>query len=357
MSLTHPFRRAFTLIELLVVIAIIAVLIGLLLPAVQKVRESAARAQSQNNLKQLVLACHNYESANGELPGYVPAPGGTSMASFGYSVHARILPYIEQENLGRTFDPSAQLLFTGVFPAVTLNTALTATAATQVKTFLNPGDGQDPLYTTVTGGGTHAGTNYAVCIGSGRDPNESAAINPMKSNGSDLRLPADGLFWSSSRVKMVSITDGSSNTMMWAEILRGPNANLTGMPYSALTSIQKQRLIANLSSGRSPQPTGGILPIITDPAVLAATSWTGNRGGSWIWGNMPMNGFCAATLPGGNIPSASAHGQGWLGANGPFAGGVNVGFGDGGVRFVRNSISLATWQAFATRAGGEVISE
>jgi prepilin-type processing-associated H-X9-DG protein len=158
-------------------------------------------------------------------------------------------------------------------------------------------------------------------------------------------------------VTFVGITDGSSNTLMWAEIYRGTNANLTGTTYAQLTPIQRQRLIANLSSGRSPQPGGGISPIITEPAVLAATSWTGNRGGSWIWGNMPMNGFCAAVAPNGPVPSAAAHGQGWLGAFGPFPGGVNVGMADGSIRFVRSSIPLATWQAMATRAGGEVVSD
>src|SRR5438874_1876410 len=111
-----PFPRSrigFTLIELLVVIAIIAVLIGLLLPAVQKVRDAAARASDQNNLKQMALACHSFESANGSLPGYLPASSGQSVTSYGYSVHARILPYIEQEPLAKTFDPTAQQLFFG----------------------------------------------------------------------------------------------------------------------------------------------------------------------------------------------------------------------------------------------------
>src|SRR5687767_19760 len=89
-------RPAFTLIELLVVIAIIAILIGLLLPAVQKVRDAAARMQCSNNVKQLALGCHNYESANGTLPPYSVAT--TSLYG---SAHFLLLPYIEQDNIFR----------------------------------------------------------------------------------------------------------------------------------------------------------------------------------------------------------------------------------------------------------------
>lgn len=171
-----PRRRGFTLIELLVVIAIIAVLIGLLLPAVQKVRTAAARATSQNNLKQLALALHNYESANGRLPG-MQASTGPYGNSFGFSVHAQLLPYIEQENLHRLVD-FRQPLFTGVWPvSLTLNPAQAPAAATVVKLFLCPADGQEPLFTTNAGGGVHAGTNYVVNLGSGRG-GSTAHIDP-----------------------------------------------------------------------------------------------------------------------------------------------------------------------------------
>ncbi len=100
--MNHRNRRGFTLIELLVVIAIIAILIGLLLPAVQKVREAACRVKCQNNLKQLGLAIHNYESALGNYPPGATYPSVSSSVSFSYL--ARILPYLEQENLGRLFN-------------------------------------------------------------------------------------------------------------------------------------------------------------------------------------------------------------------------------------------------------------
>jgi prepilin-type N-terminal cleavage/methylation domain-containing protein/prepilin-type processing-associated H-X9-DG protein len=349
-------RFAFTLIELLVVIAIIAILIGLLVPAVQKVREAADRMRSQNNLKQLGLALHAYESANSKLPGMKSA-GTTNATSFGYSVHAQLLPYIEQENLGKQIDLT-QPLFVGVFPTPSfqLNPAVATAAGTVVKTFLCPGDGQQPLFTINSGGGTHAGTNYVVNLGSGL-----AGAGSSTPNGYDTRFPSDGMFYYGPGLRFGDIMDGTSNTMFMSQCLLGMNQNLT-KPFAELSSDEKRRQAASLSgrglyTGSSgANPGYGASPPIGATDYQSATSWRGNRGGSWVWANALVNGYTAALTPNSPDPDATAHGIGFLSARSNFSGGVNVCFGDGSVRFIRDSISITAWRAFATRAGGEVIN-
>ncbi|NBO91286.1 MAG: DUF1559 domain-containing protein [Planctomycetia bacterium] len=345
-------QQGFTLIELLVVIAIIAMLIGLLLPAVQKVREAAARMQSSNNLKQMGLALHSYESANGRIPGLMPV-GTSNSTSFGYSVHTQLLPFIEQENLGKQIDMN-QPLFVGQFPTPSfqLNPTVASAAGSVVKTFLCPADSQSPFFTTNSGGGVHAGTNYVINLGSG--------VVSTATNGYDTRFPTDGMFFYGAGARFSDITDGTSNTLFLSQCLLGLNQNQTKL-FTDLSINERKRQTASLSGkGLFTGPGGtapgyGVNPPINATEYLAATSWRGNRGGSWIWGNATANGFTAALRPNSPEPDATAHGIGFLSARSQFNGGVNVCMGDGSVRFVVDSINLNTWRSLATRASGEVI--
>jgi len=210
-------RRGFTLIELLVVIAIIAILIGLLLPAVQKVRDAAARLQCQNNMKQMGLALHNYHDANGKFP------AGVAYVSpyYYWSWMAQMMPYYEQDNLYRQADTWArgtsqpyQYWPWGGFwlsPMSPANPAL----GVIVKTLNCPADGRQ----INTLSGAQAGLNGSVAftgylgVADSREGNE--AYNGGQSNGI--------LFWTS-KTRFADITDGTSNTLMVGE--RPPSKDL-----------------------------------------------------------------------------------------------------------------------------------
>jgi prepilin-type N-terminal cleavage/methylation domain-containing protein/prepilin-type processing-associated H-X9-DG protein len=205
-------RLAFTLIELLVVIAIIAILIGLLLPAVQKVREAAARAKCQNNLKQIGLAILDYESANHVLPpGYVatgPYVNGLSDTNPGWAWGAFILPYLEQSNLFEQFNLNQPVANSPDIAAV-------------VKTFICPSDVETEIPFAVTDSGWNpichiSPTSYAACCG----------------NGSTTAATGNGCFYRNSGVRMGDISDGTSNTIFVEE---RAHANVLGTWVGAVS--------------------------------------------------------------------------------------------------------------------------
>jgi len=315
----HSQRRAFTLIELLVVIAIIAVLIGLLLPAVQKARDASNRTKCQNNLKQIALGIHNYESANGYLP-----PGWTYSVTWG--TLANILPYIEQGNVANIVNLN-----------ISMNDPSNANGIQQpINLFRCPADV----------------TNSPM-------PSLGAPTNYYGNNGSwvvfviahGLNNPPDtqpnGVFFSNSQnIRMLDITDGTSNTAFYSEralsdgngglitplddMFVGPN-EMPESPVSAADAIAQCNTVD-----------------ITNPAnqfpIFMGAPW-GN--GQHIYQHIaPPNtrscGWLASLRA--NVTATSRH-----------TGGVNLALGDGAVRFVTNTIDLPTWQALGSRNGGEVV--
>ncbi|MEM9704034.1 MAG: DUF1559 domain-containing protein, partial [Planctomycetota bacterium] len=336
----HTFRRpsprrlGFTLIELLVVIAIIAILVSLLLPAVQQAREAARRSQCQNNLKQLGLALHNYESTYSQFP-----PGGWDSYN-GWSQQSQILPFIDQGNLSELIDFGQPLMDPQYLAFVTiLNPPNAPAAGFAVDTFLCPSDGENPISSvgarqiSIPGISVapadhvdiYAATNYMMNVGSG------PGLNYYEANPSGT----DGVFWRGCDTGFQSLRDGTTNTVAMTETLLG----LRGEDTTELADAQRQ--MARTDTGGSPgERTAEELVA----SINSNTTYAGNRATSWIRDlgyNTYVDGFLA---PNSDIPDVAHHGGGVIGARSAHPGGVNSLLCDGSVRFVSESVRVETWR-------------
>ena len=356
-------RSGFTLIELLVVISIIAILIGLLLPAVQSAREAGRRIGCVNNLKQLGLALANYESAVASYPPttiLVPLPTPASPGSYvskglSWSVFARIMPYFEQTSMYNTANFSSPKGYSAP-------DNLTATQ-TPVGLLHCPSDPGPTLDTNAMGGTGDSTTSYGTC----NSPNWYTFSVDWTTNTVGPR--AGALFGPNTGAKIAEVTDGLSNTMAVSE---GYIGHLQVRHCGDLNKSSTVGTSPTDQNGNVLTPTLQPLPGQPSQTTLSyfITQCLAAGGASLPIGHTrAMNGgtyysgYTAANTPNLNQPDwdwidSNDGGQEYMSlvASSKHSGGVNVSFADGSVRFIKNTINANIWAGLASIAGGEVLS-
>lgn len=322
-------ESGFTLVELLVVIAIIGILVALLLPAVQSAREAARRIQCTNHLKQFVLAMHNYESAQGELP-----PGVDVDDSTGLNATAQVwmLPYMEQLALkdGWNHDVKAD--------------ANIAVASVKIPSFFCPSDdAANRLVVTTNASRIFSRSNYATCFGSNTMLADQAGQQIWRNHdGSKVDWTTDGTFGVDSYTALAKIIDGTSNTVVASEVLSGRDD--LGTDQGNCTSkfcVDVRGVWTNFLPGSSwythlNTPNGAA---DAGPVGGAGRSWAVNETIPW----MPV-------IPGGQYHDYHAA------ARSLHPGGVMAAYGDGHVEFAQDEIDAVVWRSVAAINDGNIVS-
>jgi prepilin-type processing-associated H-X9-DG protein len=292
-----------TLIETLVVVAIIVILIGLLLPAIQTIRQTSQRAQCANQLRQIGLACHAYHDAFGTLPpGYCAEPSADPLAtSPGWGWASHLLPYLDQSELSQQLDLTQAI-----------EVAANGARLNVVSIFLCPADSPLPL-------------SFSITDVNGREVADAAPISYAGCYGSaeldEIPGPKEGVFYRNSQIRLSDITDGTSTTIMigdraWSHAMA---------PWAGAVN-------------------GGIV------RGGPRNAWRFSADAAY-----PAPNFCcvqANAINSTNDPDGSL--DEFFSQH---SGGVNIVFADGGARFVHQDIHPAVLLALGTRAGGEVVSE
>jgi prepilin-type processing-associated H-X9-DG protein len=296
-------RSAFTLFQLLVVLALLGILLGLLLPAIAKVRQAAARTQSANNLKQLGLGVHNYYSSFNALP---PGVDGNH-----FSTTAYLLPFLEQDNLFKNLD----------FKKPIDDQANALVRGTVIRIMLNP---MDPVQVVKQGWGA---TNYLWCAGAKYD---------LKDN--------DGMFYRDSKLTFDKVPDGLSNTMMAGETLKGD-----GMEKAV--DMKRQHVLLKADALKDLKEESGVQDWKDNKNIV------GDRCASWLDGRFLQGTFTGTRMANDPKPDVNCEGQGGLSGLRSLNNGSNVLFGDGSVRFVNDKVKFEVWKLLADRRDGQAIPE
>lgn len=311
-------HRAFTLVELLVVIAIIGILIAMLLPAVQSVREAARRIQCANNVKQQTLAMLNYESAHQHFPSGFTFPGRAMWSAF-------MLPFIEQQNLFRSLDLNGPWVATSGAPLANLEAQNVFLDFMRCPSANIPESQFDGLT-----GVNRVPSCYLGCS-SGLLAVEAGEFPWAGMDGLNGIPESDGMFFANSSVSMAQITDGTSSTVLLGETV--PDQNRFGVDRSG--SLQKADHWYIGSGELSDIAAVGSRISSESSECLGSTACPINA--LWMGDEVPFDEK--------ELSFGSRHTQG-----------VNMGFADGHVQFINESIEATIWSAIGSRSGREVVS-